>query len=170
MNMVSREYDKKMLSELDAAGRQRLMIHRASVFSNGMIEGVSKLDDQAQQDIMEVCGKVCAIVTGNLAIANELAELPISLEEKLNRLNKSDVWCARWDYDGEYFGAVCTHCGCPLVTEGVVELTGTMCQCSRGWVKTIFETLLQGEVAVDILDSIGLGGENCVFRVKPVTE
>lgn len=164
--MVSREYDKKMLSQLDESGKQRLLFHRAGVFSNGIIEGVSKLDEKAKQDIMENCGKVCATVTGNLAVAEELAGLPISLEEKLDRLNKSDVWCARWVYDGEYFEAVCSQCGCPLVTEGVVELTGTMCLCSRGWVKTVFETLLWGEVTVDILESIGLGGEKCVFRVK----
>ena len=165
--MGSQEYDKKTLSKLDETGKQRFMLRRASVFSNGVLEGVSKLDADEQKEIMEYCGKACATITGNLGIAEEIAKLPLSLEEKLDRLNENDIWCGRWIYDGEFFEAVCSRCGCPLVTEGIIELNGTMCQCSRGWVKTIFESLLQRSVDVEILDSIGLGGVKCVFRVKP---
>ncbi|MBN2333979.1 hypothetical protein JXL21_00365 [Candidatus Bathyarchaeota archaeon] len=163
--MADRSLDASMLRKLDEKGRYHLLMRRAGVLSNALLEGVSRLDGECMKDVMEMCGRSCAAATGNLEEAERIASLGLSLEEKLDRLNAKEVWCGRWVYDGEKLEAVCGRCGCPLVTNGVVELSGTMCHCSRGWVKAVFETLLGKPVSVELLDSIGLGGDSCRFAV-----
>jgi len=51
------------------------------------------------------------------------------------------------------------------VKNNVINLTGTFCYCSRGWVKKIFETLLNKTVSVELEKSIGLGDKVCKFIV-----
>ena len=61
--------------------------------------------------------------------------------------------------------AVCDYCGCPLVRQGVVKLTGTFCYCSRGWVRSIFETLMNRRVKIELEKAIGLGDDVCKYNV-----
>jgi len=114
---------------------------------------------------MELCGEACAQEDGDLEIAKMIAEEASDEDEALAMMNKEILWCGMWTQKDNTIQSTCVKCGCPLVRNEVVDLTGTFCYCSRGWVKKIFETLLKKPVDVKLEKSIGLGDEVCKFVV-----
>ncbi len=59
------------------------------------------------------------------------------------------------------------YCMCPIVESGPPRLSPTFCQCSAGYVKEIFARYTGRTVEkVEVLDSLKMGGRDCVFRVE----
>ena len=57
-----------------------------------------------------------------------------------------------------------SSCGCPLIdTEKVLD---EVCNCSIGWQKQTFETVLGKDVDVEIKESIIRGGKRCAFEIR----
>lgn len=56
-------------------------------------------------------------------------------------------------------------CYCPLVRDYHEKLSVTFCNCSRGWLKELFESELEKPVQVKLEKSIKRGDEICRFRV-----
>jgi len=129
-----------------------------------IVRGLEEVDQETRLRIMERCGEACAEV-GDLHIAVKIAEEIDDLDEIVSRANKEIAWCGEWVREGDEITAVCRQCGCPLVRQGIVELTGTFCYCSRGWVKAIFEALLKRPVKVELEKAIGLGDDVCKYTV-----
>jgi hypothetical protein len=129
-----------------------------------MVNGLEGLDEETAQRIMERCGEACA-ETGDLGLAKEIADETEDIEETIARANDEIAWCGKWTREGGTITAVCTACGCPLVRRGIVELSGTFCLCSRGWVKTVFEALLERPVRVELEKAIGRGDDVCKYNV-----
>lgn len=154
-----------MQNELEK--RKRLLKLTGDLF-NSIIKGLNQVDLETKKKIMELCGEACArdgLSGGGLDIARRIAELENEEERILERANKEISWCATWTREGNTIQSVCSECGCPLVRNGIVDLTGTFCYCSRGWVKKIFETLLKRSVDVELEKSIGNGDKVCKFIV-----
>ena len=58
-----------------------------------------------------------------------------------------------------------TDCFCPLMS--LAHATPeTACNCSLGWQKHTWRTLLQKEVGVELRESVLRGGKRCVFEIK----
>jgi len=57
-----------------------------------------------------------------------------------------------------------TECFCPLID--TAKVSDAVCNCSLGWQKQTFETVLQKKVAVEIKESIIRGGKRCIFEIK----
>jgi len=58
------------------------------------------------------------------------------------------------------------HCAsCAYHRGEIVELNGTFCLCSRGWVKIVFETTLERPVRVKLEKAIGRGDDICKYNV-----
>ena len=129
-----------------------------------IVRGLEEVDEETRLRIMERCGEACAEV-GDLDIARKIAEETDDLDEIVSRANVEIAWCGEWVREGDEITAVCKQCGCPLVRHGVIELTGTFCYCSRGWVKAIFEALLKNPVEVELERAIGLGDDVCKYTV-----
>ena len=144
---------------------QAKLLKRASEVLNSIINGLDEVDLEARQKIMELCGEACARSDGDLEIAKRIAEETTDEEEILTKVNKEIPWCGTWTRKGNTIQTTCVKCGCPLVRNRVVNLTGTFCYCSRGWVKKIFETVLKKHVNVELEKSIGLGDKVCKFVV-----
>ena len=151
-----------MLNELDEKTR---LLKRARAVLNSIIKGLDGFDLETRQKIMELCGEACAHEDGDLEIAKIVAEEASDEDEALARMNKEILWCGTWTRKGKTIQSICVKCGCPLVRNKVVDLTGTFCYCSRGWVKKIFETLLKRPVNVELEKSIGFGDKICKFVV-----
>jgi len=130
-----------------------------------IVAGLEGVDEGTRLKIMERCGEACA-ETGDLRIARKIAEETEDIDEIVARANDEIAWCGEWVRDGERIMAVCTSCGCPLVRRGVVNLTGTLCLCSRGWVRAIFEALLERPVVVELEKAIGMGDDVCKYNVR----
>ena len=129
-----------------------------------IVEGLEGADEETRLRIMERCGEACAEV-GDLGIARKIAEETDDIDEIVAKTNDKIAWCGKWIKEGDKITAVCTYCGCLLVRQGVVKLTGTFCLCSRGWVKAIFEAMLKKPVMVELEKAIGFGDEVCKYNV-----
>ena len=155
-----------MQNELD---KKEKLLRLAGGLLNSIIEGLNEVDLETRKKIMQLCGETCAgevlFGGGDLDIAKKIAEEEVDEEEILRRANREILWCGTWTRKGNNIQATCTECGCPLVKNNVVNLTGTFCYCSRGWVKKVFETLLKKPVSVELEKSIGLGNKVCKFIV-----
>lgn len=155
-----------MQNELD---KKEKLLKLAGDLLNSIIKGLNEVDLETRKKIMQLCGETCAREAlfggGDLDIAKKIAEEEVDEEEILKRANKEILWCGTWARKGNTIQATCARCGCPLVKNKVVNLTGTFCYCSRGWVKKIFETLLKKPVSVELEKSIGLGNKVCKFIV-----
>lgn len=152
-----------MLNELDEKTR---LLKRTNAVLNLIVKGLEKVDFETRKKIMERCGEACAREDGDLEIAKRIAEETTGEEEILRRVNKEIPWCGIWTLKNNIIQCTCVKCGCPLVRYKVVDLTGTFCLCSRGWVKKIFETLLRKAVDVELEKSIGFGDKICKFVVR----
>jgi len=144
----------------EAEKQERLLKHVGALLE-AMIAELEYVDSETVMKIMEKCGRACAYSDGDLELAKNIADETIDLEEILSRVNAELLWCGKWTKKGNTIKTTCFKCGCPLVRNHVVKLTGTLCYCSRGWVKSIFEVLLKRPVTVELEKSIGRGDKIC---------
>ena len=151
-----------MLNKLDEKAK---LLKRAGKLLSSIIKGLDEVDLETRKGIMELCGEACARSDGDLEIAKRIAEEATDEKEILARINKEILWCGTWTKKGSTIQSTCVECGCPLIRNKVVDLTGTFCYCSTGWVKKIFETALKKPVTVELEKSIGLGDKICKFVV-----
>ncbi len=109
--------------------------------------------------VLEVCGRQCA-QTGAIQLANEcdgdLEKFLINLGHVIgeNNIVKSEN-CITIRYD---------ECYCTLVVENT-GLPEILCECSCGWVKEMFETVLKRPVMVEGIGSIIRGDPQCEFKI-----
>jgi len=141
------------------------LLKRAGALLCSVLKGLDEVDLETRKRIMELCGEACAHSDGDVEIAKGISEEATDEEEILSRANKEIPWCGTWIRKGNTIQATCEKCGCPLVRNEVIDLTGTLCYCSRGWVKKIFQTLLKKPLNVELEKSIGLGDKVCKFVV-----
>ena len=125
-------------------------------------------EPSATLKIMEACGRNCAFIDKDRAKLLEIKKRAKNIEELLALMNKNIKWCGEWKIDKDTIYAIGRECGCPLVRHGFLKLSPTLCLCSRGWVKTMFQEALEKEVEVDLVRAIGRGDAYCEFRVKPM--
>lgn len=132
--------------------------------TQGSFVGIYALDEASQDRVMECQAESCA------QAFVELFEIPddLDLEGFLEKMRmggsskveiKRDGNTIRWEelHDG--------RCVCPLVTREVIPLDRALCRCAVHWLRKLFERRVEGPVRVTLLDSVALGGQNCVFQV-----
>lgn len=125
-----------------------------------------QVDEQTRRRLMETCGKVCARHHKSIEVARSIKQESKNIDEFLEKINlQKDYWCGKWIREGDVIYSVCHECGCPLVLAELVELSPTFCDCSRGWVKAVFEAALGKPVEVELTQAIGKGDKVCKFVV-----
>ncbi|PTY04206.1 hypothetical protein DB347_20115 [Opitutaceae bacterium EW11] len=60
------------------------------------------------------------------------------------------------------------ECFCPLIDKH--KAPKTVCDCSLGWQRHIYQTLLGRKVNVELVESVVRGGKRCVFKVQITDE
>jgi hypothetical protein len=58
-----------------------------------------------------------------------------------------------------------TDCFCPLISR-LHQKSAVACNCSLGWQKHTWETLLQKQVSVELKESVLRGDKRCVFEIR----
>jgi hypothetical protein len=58
-----------------------------------------------------------------------------------------------------------TDCFCPLISR-LHQKSAVACNCSLGWQKHTWETLLQKQVQVELKESVLRGDKRCVFEIR----
>jgi predicted ArsR family transcriptional regulator len=130
---------------------------------SSLIGGLDKhVDEETRAVILEQCGRRCQSqsfikkVKGIYEKSNNIAEF-------LDRLGKVYKHLHR---EGEKTYLVYPRCYCPQVNRiPKGGLSGTYCNCSRGWAKALFEGALGRPVEVIREKSIINGDNECRFRV-----
>lgn len=125
---------------------------------------MESMDTQLEEDtkikLLEECGRSCA----KKNIKKEAWKYQGKLDDWLDKMKKW-VGAKNIQKQADCIQVVYKKCFCPLVQDIPPILTATFCNCSRGWLKEIFETVLEKPVTVEMEDSIMKGGEQCRFSV-----
>ena len=128
-----------------------------------LIAGLDEnLDAETRMAVLERCGRTC-ITDSMVKKARACRAAAKDEAEFLDRLGQDWKHLQR---EGDEVFVVYPRCYCPLVKDLPGELSATWCNCSRGWVKELFEQALGRLVEVDLLQSIRQGDTICKFRVQ----
>ncbi|MGB9301408.1 MAG: DUF6144 family protein [Anaerolineae bacterium] len=118
------------------------------------------LDQGTKAALMESCGRACARL-GAIGSAEkcqgDVDKLVTTLEKWIGEGNAQR--------DGDVVHVVYPRCLCHLVAKGPERLPDTYCLCSRGWLKEMFETVVNHPVEVALLESVKRGAKQCRFTV-----
>ena len=128
--------------------------------SNLMKNMDGHLEEEIKIKLMEECGRACA----KRQAKKEALKFKGKLDEWLIQMKK---WIGKENVQkGEnYIRIIYSKCYCPLVQDSQPLLSNTYCNCSRGWLKENFETVVERPVEVKIEDSIMRGGKQCSFSI-----
>jgi predicted hydrocarbon binding protein len=119
------------------------------------------LDEAARRQVMETCGRACArrgAVQAAEACQGDLNQLISTLQKWVGAEQVTQA--------GAVVRVTYLKCFCGLVAEGPARLPDTYCYCSCGWLKEMFETVVQHPVEVKLLESVKRGGTACRFMVQ----
>lgn len=121
----------------------------------------SHLDEQAKIKLLEECGRSCA--------KNNIKKEAVKFKGQLDGwLTKMKGWVGKENIQkqGNSVRVIYSKCFCPLLQDSEPMLSHTYCNCSRGWLLEIFETVLEKPVQVKLEDSIMQGGSQCRFSIS----
>lgn len=126
-------------------------------------------DEKARLSILEECGRACFGPNKRHAQKAHLAAAKgAALDEVLAILNSEKVGGGHLALgeDGRTILGRYDRCYCPLAREAGAALSPTFCECTCGWAKALFETVLGRPVEVELLETVRRGGSSCRFQVS----
>lgn len=128
-----------------------------------LMEGLDKnVDEKTLAPVLEQCGRQCQSQSF-IKKARRLYAQSKSTEEFLEKLEKIYKHLHR---EGTRVYLVYPRCYCTQVNKiPKGRLSGTYCNCSRGWAKALFEGALGREVEVIKEKSIIGGDPECRLRI-----
>jgi len=135
------------------------------------------LDQETKIRTMQACGRSC--YSRAFGVAPEEKPTPNEAEKVLSTLKGAGyevrqegnmttiIYNWRRDHQNPW-GLILGdgYCMCPLVETGPDGLSPSYCYCSTGYVKESFERSLGKPVTVELLDSLKMGGKDCVFKIE----
>jgi hypothetical protein len=151
-------------SEAGGSGQEDQMSQKSKVMHDWISSLMKSMDKHVDAEekikLLEDCGRACA---GRHA-KSEAAKHTGNLEGWLQALRK---WVGPENVrrEGNSIRVVYSKCFCPLVQDSPPLLSDTYCNCSRGWLKEVFETVVGSSVEVKLEESIMRGGNQCRFSV-----
>jgi hypothetical protein len=99
----------------------------------------TQLDEKTKEKILEDCGRNC-IPSSFIEKAKALKKNAKDTDDFLDKLGK------KWKHlqrNGNNVYVVYEKCYCPLVKDYPEKLSPTFCNCSKGWIKELFESTLE---------------------------
>lgn len=140
------------------------MVGRTQKWITNLIDSLEKnVDEKTIAKILEQCGRQCqsqSFINKARAIHAKSKNTDDFLE-KLSRIYK------HLHREGEKVYLVYPKCYCSQVNKiPKGKLSGTYCNCSRGWAKALFEGATGKPVEVTMEKSIINGDDQCKFRVE----
>jgi len=139
------------------------MVGRTEKWITTLLSGLEKnVDEKTLARILEQCGRQCQS-RSFIKKAKGLYEKSKNTDDFLEKLGRAYKHLHR---EGEEVYIVYPRCYCSQVNKiPRGKLSGTYCNCSRGWAKALFEGALGRPVEVIMKKSIINGDSECKFRV-----
>jgi len=118
-------------------------------------------------EVLQSCGRKCCGINSRKH-ARKLYLESGTLDEFLEKMNQCGLGGGRLKLlSADTLSAGYDKCFCGQVSQTEVPFpTQTYCQCSVGWYKQLFETALETQVEVELLQSIISGAKSCEFRIR----
>jgi hypothetical protein len=114
--------------------------------------------------VMEACGQRC-IGNNVLEKARLIQKESQDIDVMLDKLNHAHIGGGRLRREGEVIYASYERCYCGSVSKTRIPISTIYCQCSCGWYKKLYETILDKPVKVELVDSIIHGADSCQFII-----
>jgi len=121
----------------------------------------TQADEKTKEKILENCGRNC-IPRSFIEKVKALKENTKNTDDFLDKLGQTWKHLQR---NGDNIHVVYNKCYCPLVKDYSERLSPTFCNCSKGWIKEVFESALEKPIAVELEKSIKQGDRVCKFNV-----
>ena len=124
----------------------------------------NSVDREMSIEIIEQCGRKCI----DNSIIHKVKEIKNSCENIDSFINKlREIKFAGGDIHnhGNVIYLNYPQCYCEWVDEEKGKMPAAYCNCSKGWVKQLFENVIDKEVKVELICSIIQGGDKCRFRI-----
>lgn len=120
-------------------------------------------DESKRYNVMETLGNQC--VQNFLKVAEEVKNKSKNEDEIVKNLNEK-LGAELFKLDGRKIHSTLNRCFCHWgVKETKVPISKTYCHCSLGWMKSLFKTLLDKPVEVDLIQSVITGSNSCKFVI-----
>jgi predicted hydrocarbon binding protein len=151
-------FTAKKDGEEDQMAQKSKFVH--DWISNLMKNMDRQMDDEGKTRLLEECGRACAERHAKA--------------EALKHKGNLDGWLGvfkKWvgsdnvRREDNAVHLIYSKCLCPLVQNHPPLMSKTYCNCSRGWLKEVFETVVEKPVEVKLENSIMQGAEQCRFTV-----
>lgn len=120
-----------------------------------------QLDEESKIKVLEECGRACAEKHAKKEALKSKGNLGGWLATMKKWVGENNV-----QKEGNSIRLTYSKCFCPLVGSIEPLLSNTFCNCSRGWLKENFETVVGKPVNVKLEDSIMMGGKECRFSIQ----
>jgi predicted hydrocarbon binding protein len=120
----------------------------------------SKLGEKEKIRILEACGRACARKSSIQTALENRGDLEKFLAAMRGLIGEGNV-----QREGKRVQLAWNQCYCPNV-RALDKVPPLYCNCSRGWVKEMFETALGKPVDVKLLTSIKRGDKECRLVVN----
>jgi hypothetical protein len=160
------ETKKKLLDQCVSCQKISTDTDMAQCVKEVMIQFDQVVPDKKKRDaVMEKLGNSC-FHNFFAKIAEDVKKRSNGIEEIIQNINIAS--------GGEHFKliknkihATFNQCLCQVgVKETVEPISKTYCSCSLGWMKSLFNLLLEQNFSVELIESVVSGGENCRFLIN----
>jgi predicted hydrocarbon binding protein len=121
----------------------------------------AQIGEETRAKILENCGRNC-ISRNFVKKAQTLKKNAKDVNDFLDKLGQSWKHLQR---KGNNVYVIYETCYCPLVRGYPEKLSPAFCNCSRGWIKELFESALERPVDVTLEKSIKQGDDTCMLKV-----
>jgi predicted hydrocarbon binding protein len=158
-----------MRKAMNEYGQPETLLKLVSNSLNAILDGLKLIGDEDRDKIMRLCGEACAkekMWGSSVEIVDKISREEKEIDKIIKRLNNEISWCGEWIRNGKIISSNCSVCGCPLVRHKIIKNTDIFCYCSKGWIETIFGTLLKKPVESKLVKTIGRGDSECRFEVQ----
>jgi len=128
-----------------------------------LVAGLDKyVDEETRLKLLEECGRHCQS-PGFVKKAKSIYKKSKNLDDFLDKFSKVYKHLHK---EGDNVYIIYPNCYCSQVNKiPKGKLSGTYCNCSRGWAKALFEGALGRPVEVIMEESIISGNNQCKFKI-----
>jgi predicted ArsR family transcriptional regulator len=139
------------------------MVGRTEKWITNLIDGLNEnVDEKTIAKMLEQCGRQCQS-QNFITKAKEIYKKSKNADDFLEKLGRVYKHLHR---EGDKVYLMYPKCYCSQVNKiPKGKLSGTYCNCSRGWAKALFEGAIGRPVEVIMEKSIINGDNQCKFRV-----
>ena len=120
------------------------------------------LNKKTKEAILETCGRECARRGFKKVAQKHKGDLK-GLISEINRQLADSIEFDDFDGIVRIYGKN-SSCNCPIV-RSTTSLSGSICMCSQGWHKEIFETVTGRPVWIEPEKTVVRGDDRCVHAI-----